>query len=80
MKKLPATRVHLGLASFWLLMAVPGLTIFKKSLLFVILMSLYANVEASLAAYQAAKDTASKSKRLRASQAHRQSRYYQPRR
>lgn len=62
--KLKATRVHLGLAGFWILMIIPRLTLLKKSLLFVIMMSLYANIEASLAAYQAAK-TKKKKKRPR---------------
>jgi hypothetical protein len=46
---------HLVLAITWILLVVPALLWWKDSVLFVILLSLYANVEASLAAYNAQK-------------------------
>lgn len=46
-------RRHLILAVMWVLLAVPSLIWWKDSVLFVIILSLYANMEASLAAYNA---------------------------
>ncbi|QGF20279.1 hypothetical protein SEA_SIXAMA_100 [Gordonia phage Sixama] len=46
---------HLIIAGVWLLLAIPAFTIWKESILFVIAMSLYANIEASLSAHQAKK-------------------------
>lgn len=39
----------------WAGLAVPGLTIWRESLVFVIACSLYANVEASFAAYMSSR-------------------------
>lgn len=50
-----AELAHLSLAIFWMLMAFPAVFFWKESILLVILMSLYANVEASLAAFLSAK-------------------------
>jgi hypothetical protein len=47
--------VHLGLAIFWILMIGPTLTIWHNSILLVLLMSLFANVEASITAFLSAK-------------------------
>lgn len=46
---------HLLLFWFWLLMAVPTVTIWKDSIMLVLIMSLYANCESSLSAHQAKK-------------------------
>lgn len=39
----------------WLLLAIPGLTIWKNSIPFVIVMSIWANVAAHFAAWQSAR-------------------------
>lgn len=41
------------LAVTWVVLAIPALLWWKDSVLFVIILSLYANMEASLAAYNA---------------------------
>lgn len=46
--------IHLGLAVFWVCMAVPTMTIWSQSILLVLMMSLFANIESSLAAYLSA--------------------------
>ena len=46
-------RRHLILAMAWVVLAIPSLIWWKDSVLFVILLSLYANFEASLAAHNA---------------------------
>ncbi|WP_280246175.1 hypothetical protein [Nocardia abscessus] len=48
-------RRHLILGWLWIVLAVPALLWWKDSVLFVILLSLYANSEASFAAHQAKK-------------------------
>lgn len=50
----PATKVHIGLAVFWALLAIPGITLWNKSILFVIAVSLYANFVGHISSYQAA--------------------------
>lgn len=47
--------VHLFLGIFWIILAIPALLWWKDSILFIILMSIYANAEASFAAYNAGK-------------------------
>lgn len=47
---------HLALAWLWLILAIPAVLWWKESVLFVILLSLYANIEASLSAYHAKKN------------------------
>lgn len=49
-------RRHLILGWVWIVLAVPALLWWKDSVLFVILLSLYANAEASFAAHQAKKN------------------------
>lgn len=44
---------HLALAWVWVILAFPAVLWWKESVLFVILLSLYANIEASLAAHNA---------------------------
>ena len=44
---------HLAMVVFWLGMALPSVLWWKESILLVILMSLYANTEASFSAYHA---------------------------
>lgn len=44
---------HMILAVTWVVLAIPALLWWKDSVLFVIILSLYANMEASLAAYNA---------------------------
>lgn len=50
------SRRHLILGWAWIVLAVPALLWWKDSVLFVILLSLYANAEASFAAHQAKKN------------------------
>lgn len=47
--------VHLGFVIAWILMIVPVLTIWQNSILLVLIMSLYANIEASATAFISAK-------------------------
>lgn len=49
------TNYHLILANCWLVLAVPAVLWWKESVLFVILLSLYANWEASMSAHNAKK-------------------------
>lgn len=44
---------HLFLAGLWAVLVVPALLWWKDSIIFVILLSLYANFEASVAAHHA---------------------------
>ena len=48
-------RYHLAMVFVWLGLSVPGTTIWRESILFVIICSLYANVEGSFAAYMGAR-------------------------
>lgn len=48
-------RFHLTMVFVWLLLSVPGIIYWKESILFVIILSLYANMEGSFAAYMAAR-------------------------
>lgn len=48
---------HLLLAWLWVVLAVPALLWWSESVLFVILLSLYANIESSLAAHNAKKNS-----------------------
>lgn len=48
-------RFHLVMMIVWIALAVPGLIWWKESILFVIVMSLYANFAASFAAFQGAR-------------------------
>lgn len=48
-------RYHLMMVFVWLVLSVPGTTIWKESILFVIICSLYANIEGSFAAYMGAR-------------------------
>ncbi len=50
--------IHRGLAAFWVILAVPALLWWADSVLFVILVSLYANLASELAAGEAADDRA----------------------
>jgi len=57
-KKRPAVIlkwVHLAALITWVGLTPFGVTIWKESILFVIICSLYANIEASFSAYQAAR-------------------------
>lgn len=49
-------RYHFLLAMMWVILAAPSLVWWKESVLWVILLSLYANFESSLAANEAKKD------------------------
>lgn len=49
-----AVKVHLTLAGFWALLAIPGVTLWKDSILFVIAVSIYANFVGHISSYQAA--------------------------
>lgn len=46
-------RRHLALAVLWVVLLIPSLLWWKDSVLWVIVLSIYANFEASLAAYNA---------------------------
>lgn len=46
--------IHLGLGILWILLLVPAFLFWKESILFVIIMSIYANAEASFAAREGA--------------------------
>ncbi|MER7331688.1 MULTISPECIES: hypothetical protein [unclassified Micromonospora] len=48
--------LHRGLASMWVLLAIPGTLWWAQSILFVILVSLYANFASELAAAEASDD------------------------
>jgi hypothetical protein len=46
--------LHLGLMTLWILLAVPSILLWSESILWVIFISLYANVASHFGAYQAA--------------------------
>ncbi len=46
-------RFHLTMMFVWLALAVPGIIWWKESILFVIILSLYANFAGEFSAYQA---------------------------
>lgn len=48
-------RFHLMMMIVWLALAVPGIIWWKESILFVIILSLYANFAGEAAAYQASR-------------------------
>lgn len=64
---------HLVLGIFWIIMAIPTLIWWKDSILLVLIMSLYANVEASFSAWESTRTT--KQKRKRAKWRYAQERY-----
>jgi hypothetical protein len=47
--------LHLVLAWVWVVLAIPAILWWKESIIFVILLSLYANFETSMAAHEAKK-------------------------
>lgn len=55
--------MHLALGIFWILMALPTLLFWKDSILLVLIMSLYANVEASFSAWEASRNPKEKRQR-----------------
>lgn len=57
--------IHLILGIFWILMAVPTFLFWKDSILLVLLMSLYANAEASFAAWEARRKPKAKTTRAK---------------
>lgn len=50
-----STNRHYLLGWLWIVLIIPGVTIWRESLVFVILLSLYANIEASFGAHHAKK-------------------------
>lgn len=48
-------RFHLTMIVVWLALAIPGLLVWRDAVWFVVIMSLYANIAAEAAAYQAAR-------------------------
>lgn len=48
-------RFHLAMVFVWAALAVPGILLWKDSVLFVIILSLYANIAGEFAGYQAAR-------------------------
>lgn len=57
--------VHLLLGIFWIIMAVPTLIFWKDSILLVLIMSLYANIESSFSAWEASRNPKEKRQRSR---------------
>lgn len=54
--------VHLGLGVLWILLLIPAFLFWKESILFVIIMSIYANAEASFAAREGAESESEQEK------------------
>lgn len=48
-------RFHLMMVIVWVALSVPGILFWKDSILFVIILSLYANIAGEFGAYQAAR-------------------------
>lgn len=48
-------RFHLLMMIVWLCLAVPGILVWRESIVFVIILSLYANFAGEFAAYQGAR-------------------------
>lgn len=48
-------RYHLLMVFVWIGLSPPGVTIWRESIVFVIILSLYANIETSFSAYMAAR-------------------------
>lgn len=48
-------RFHLFMVCVWAGLAIPGLLLWKESITFVVIMSLYANLAGEFAAYQGAR-------------------------
>lgn len=48
-------RFHLMMVFVWLALAVPGILLWRDSVLFVIILSLYANIAGEAAGYQGAR-------------------------
>jgi hypothetical protein len=48
-------RFHLAMMIVWVGLSVPGIIWWKESILFVIILSLYANIAGEFAAYQGAR-------------------------
>lgn len=48
-------RFHLLMIVVWLGLSIPGILLWKESILFVIILSLYANIAGEFAAYQGAR-------------------------
>lgn len=48
-------RFHLAMVVVWVGLSVPGLTIWRDAIWFIVLMSLWANIAGEFAAYQAAR-------------------------
>ena len=46
------TQFHKWMVILWILLCIPGLLLWKESIVFVVLMSLWANIAAHWAAYQ----------------------------
>lgn len=49
------TQFHKYATIIWILLIIPGLLFWKESIMFVVLMSLWANIAAHWAAYQASR-------------------------
>ena len=54
-RHLEATKVHLALSGLWALLVIPGVTLWKESITFVVMVSIYANFVGHVSSYQAAK-------------------------
>lgn len=48
-------RFHLTMVIVWAALSVPGIILWKDSILFVIILSIYANIAGEFGAYQAAR-------------------------
>lgn len=50
-------RLHLGLMGLWIVLIVPTLLWWKDSILWVLIISIYANIASHLGAYEAVRST-----------------------
>ncbi len=53
--KINTSKLHIVMAVVWILTAIPSLLWWKESLLWIIFISLYANIATHLGGYEAAK-------------------------
>jgi len=58
LSRIPATYMHITLATIWGILAIPTALFWSNSILWILMISIYANIGAHLAAYEGAKDDA----------------------
>lgn len=54
--RIPDTRIHVVLALVWVCLIVPTLLFWSNSILWILIISIYANIGAHFSAYEAAKN------------------------